>query len=429
MRSLMPKVVRSRRGASYEPSHQMQTRTAVGVSTESRVGDAVLSASRRLKPGVVCGRAVPQAGILERDFVAARTPSVKLAAGARKVCLASRVKLLVLGGTAWLGREVAAHAVANGHEVSCLARGSSNGAPRGARFIRADRDRINAYDAACAERWDAIIDVSRQPGHVRRAVVALEPVARRFVFVSSGSVYASQRELSQDENAPLLPPLESDVMDSMERYGEAKVACEQAVSDMFGSSRTLIARVGLIGGPGDWSGRSGYWPWRFARTSNPQTAVLVPDAPDVPTALIDVRDLASWLISCSTADISGVFNVGGSPLPLSEHLAEAQAVAGHTGPLVHAPGDWLVDQGVQNWSGPKSLPLWLDDPDWYGMNARDMTSARSAGLVTRSLRKTLADTLAWELAQPNPGPHGAGLTDEEERQLLHSLATSHTAFR
>jgi len=334
------------------------------------------------------------------------------------------MRLLVLGGTAWLGRAIVGEAVDLGHQVACLARGEAGPEPAGVRFVRADRDRADAYDSVAAQRWDAVLDVARQPGHVRQAVAALEPVAQRYVFVSSGNVYASQRELGQDEDAPLLPPLESDVMESMERYGEAKVACEQAVTAGFGIGRTLIARVGLIGGPGDWSGRSGYWPWRFARPSNRQGAVFVPDAPDVPTAVIDVRDLAAWLVRCAETGTAGAFNAGGNPLPLTDHLALARAVAKHTGPLVEAPGDWLVEQGVQNWSGLRSLPLWLDDPDWYGMNARDTTRARAASLVTRPLEQTLIDTLAWELARPEHGPHGAGLTDEEERDLLAALTST-----
>ncbi len=210
----------------------------------------------------------------------------------------------------------------------------------------------------------------------------------------------------------------------MEQYGEAKVACEQAVAGAFGASRTLIARVGLIGGPGDGSGRSGYWPWRFARPSNRQGAVLVPDAPDVPTAVIDVRDLAAWLVRCAEAEAAGVFNAGGIALPMADHLTSARAATGHSGPVVAAPEDWLVDHGVQNWSGPRSLPLWLDDRDRYGMNARDSTRARAAGPVTRPLEQTLADALAWELARADPGPHGAGLTDEEERDLLEALAST-----
>ncbi len=334
------------------------------------------------------------------------------------------MRLLVLGGTAWLGREVAAAAVSRGHEVTCLARGSSGDVPAGARLVRADRDRTDAYDLVAAERWEAVVDVARQPGHLRRAAASLEPAAGRFLFISSGNVYASQRELDDDEDATLLPPLESDVMESMEQYGQAKVAGEQAVTGAFGAGRTFIARAGPIGGPGDSSGRSGYWPWRFARPSNRQAAVLVPAAPDVPTAVIDVRDLATWLVSCAEAGTAGVFNAAGDPLPLADHLAEARAVAEHTGPLVNAPGDWLAHHGVRSWSGPRSLPLWLDDRESYGMNARDNTRARAAGLVSRPLEQTLTDTLTWELARPEPGPHGAGLTDAVERKLLDALTST-----
>ena len=333
------------------------------------------------------------------------------------------MRLLLLGGTAWLGRTIAAVGVGRGHEVTCLARGDSGDVPTEARFVRADRDQADAYHSVAGERWDAVIDVARQPGHVRRAVATLESIAGRYLFVSSGNVYASQRELDQDEDAPLLPPLASDVMASMEQYGEAKVACEQAVTVAFGADRTLIARAGLIGGPGDWSGRSGYWPWRFARPSNPGRAVLVPDAPDLPTAVLDVRDLAAWLVTCAEAGRTGVFNAGGIRMPLADHLAVARSAGGHTGPLVSVSTEWLLEHAVQSWSGATSLPLWLDEADWYGMNARDTSRARAAGLLTRPLEETLADTLTWELSRPESGPHGAGLTDEEERNLLDALAT------
>lgn len=330
--------------------------------------------------------------------------------------------LLVLGGTAWLGRAVAAEAVARGHVVTCLARGLAGRSADGTRLVVADRDRPDAYDAVAGERWDAVVDVARHPGHVRRAVAALEPAAGRYLFVSSANVYAGHGVIGEDEDAELLPPLGSDVMESMETYGEAKVACEQAVLQALGAGRTLVARAGLIGGPGDGSGRSGYWPWRFAHPSNPEQAVLVPDDPQVPTALIDVRDLAAWLVGCAEAGTTGVFNTAGEPRPLADHLAMARSVAGHSGPLVAATPAWLTEHGVGVWMGPTSLPLWLDDPDWYGMNARSTDRARAAGLIARPLEQTLADTLAWERSRPAPGPHGAGLTDEEERRLLALLA-------
>jgi 2'-hydroxyisoflavone reductase len=331
------------------------------------------------------------------------------------------VRLLVLGGTAWLGRTVATEAVGRGHDVTCLARGESGAAAPEVRFVPADRDRADAYDQVAEQSWDAVIDVARQPGQVRRAVARLEPVTGHYLFVSSANVYANQRDLGQVESAPLLAALTSDVA-GMELYGEAKVACEEAVTATFGPERSLLARAGLIGGPGDPSGRSGYWPWRFARPSNPDGVVLVPDAPQVPTALIDVRDLAGWLVSCAESGLAGAFNAAANQMTLSEHLARARGVAGHTGRLRAASPEWLVEHGVASWSGPVSLPLWLADPDWQGMNARDASRAHDAGLEPRRLEETLADTLAWELSRPEPGPHGAGLTDDEERGLLQVLA-------
>lgn len=285
-------------------------------------------------------------------------------------------------------------------------------------MVVADRDLPDAYDGVVEQHWDAVVDVARQPGHVRRAVDALRPVADHFVFVSSSNVYADQCELGQDEDVALLPALTADVMESMDRYGEAKVACEQAVLKGFGVARTLVARVGLIGGPGDTFGRTGYWPWRFTHPSNSEHMVLVPDDAQVPTSVIDVRDLAAWLVTCVEAGTTGVFNAAGEPRDLSDHLAVARAVAGHAGLVVRAEPSWLIEHGVRPWMGPRSLPMWIDDPDWYGMNARSTERARAAGLVTRPLQDTLTDTLVWELSHANPGQHGAGLTDDEERQLL-----------
>ncbi|MDQ2850131.1 MAG: NAD-dependent epimerase/dehydratase family protein [Actinomycetota bacterium] len=329
--------------------------------------------------------------------------------------------LLVLGGTAWLGHQIASEAAQRGHTVTCLARGQSGPCPPETRFIAADRDRDDAYDEVTGQQWDAVIDVARQPGQVRNAVRALEPVSSRYLFVSSANVYASQRERGQDEDAAVLPALVADVMDSMQDYGAAKVACEQAVVAAFGPSRSLIARAGLIGGPGDESGRSGYWPWRFAHPCNPAGAVLLPDDPDVPTALIDVRDLAGWLVSCAETGVAGIFNAAGAPCSLTDHLAVAREVAGHDGPVTNAWPDWLTEHGVQMWMGPSSLPLWIDDPDWYGLADHASARAFAAGLVTRPLRETLLDVLAWEDARPEPGLHGAGLADDEEHELLRQL--------
>ena len=211
-------------------------------------------------------------------------------------------------------------------------------------------------------------------------------------------------------------------MASMEEYGAAKVACEHAVLAGFGNSRTVMARAGLIGGPGDLSGRSGYWPWRFAHPSSEDRAVLVPDAPELPTAIIDIRDLAAWLVLLAEGGPVGTFNATGIPVPFFEHIDAARAAAAHHGAIVRAPASWLADHGVGEWSGPRSMPLWLADRSWYGMNARSNERALAAGLALRPLADTLAATLHWEIARADTGPHGAGLTDSDERELLAALA-------
>ena len=327
------------------------------------------------------------------------------------------MRLLVLGGTAWLGAHIVRTAVAADHDVTAVARGDAGPLPDGARLIRADRDREGALDGAVGE-WDAVIDVTRQPGHARRAVEALSGRAAHWVFVSSASVYADTATIGADESGELLPPLIGDVMESMEDYGSAKVACERFVLDGVGIDRSLIARASLIGGPGDWSGRSGYWPRRFARPSNPESQVLIPDAPDVPVQLLDVRDFADWLVRSAERRTAGLATVGGPTHTLAEHLETVREVTGFTGSWEVAGEDWLAEHDVQPWMGERSLPLWLP-PDAIALNAHDLSAAAALGLRTRALAETLADTLTWEL--DDPGPRRAGLTDDDERDLIAEL--------
>jgi 2'-hydroxyisoflavone reductase len=331
------------------------------------------------------------------------------------------VQLLVMGGTAWLGRCIVSAAVELGHDVTCLARGASGDAPEGAVFVRADRSRSAAYEEVATQTWDGVIDVARQPGQVRRAVEALAGRTSLYVFVSSVSVYADHRRPGQDENRAVLAPLEGDVMETMESYGEAKVACEHHVLRGMGAARALIARAGLVGGPGDISDRSGYWPLRFARPASEDGAVLVPAAPDLVAQVIDVRDLAAFILDAGHRGVTGTFNASGESVPFPQHLETARAVARHTGPVIRADQRWLLSQGVQEWMGPRSLPLWLADPKWTGFNANDSGRARAAGLVTRALDETLADTLAWELTRDPARSRQAGLSDDEEQALLKAL--------
>lgn len=332
------------------------------------------------------------------------------------------MRLLLLGGTAWLGRAVAAAAVAQGHDVVCLARGSSGPTAAGAGLITADRDEPQALDAVAGQAWDAVVDVSRQPGQVRRAAQALAASTGHHVFVSTANVYADTATAGTDETAPLLEPLPADVISRPEDYGPAKVACELAVQEAFGE-RCLLARAGLIGGPGDATARSGYWPWRFAHPAAPDGGVLVPADRSRPSQVVDVRDLAAWLVLAAEHRLGGAFNACGDPIPLAEHLATARQVAGHEGPLVPAADEWLIAHDVAQWMGPRSLPLWLADPDWAGFTSHRNDAAVAAGLRFRPLDRTLADALAWERRRPADLPRQAGLSDDDERALLAELCS------
>jgi 2'-hydroxyisoflavone reductase len=324
------------------------------------------------------------------------------------------MKLLLLGGTRFLGRAIAVEALARGMEVTCLARGTS-APPDGVTFVRADRNDDIALSPVSQQHWDAVIDVSMQPGQVRRAVRDLS--TDHVVIISTSSVYATGDRLEQDEDAPILAALDGDIMTDMSTYGPAKVACEEAVRASTVTS--TIIRSGLIGGPGDTSGRSGYYPWRFAHPTGED--VLVPDDPDFPCALIDVDDLAAWAVTAAQNRIAGTFNATGPTTPLANVLETARRVAGEQAPPPQpVPVEILRAAGVQSWMGPKSLPLWIDDPaDRYGATA-DTRAARAFGLTTRPLEETLARALEYE--ERRDTPRRAGLSDADEQQLRGLLA-------
>jgi len=323
------------------------------------------------------------------------------------------MQLLMLGGTAWLGREITRQALARGHEVTCLARGASGPVADGAALVVADRRSPSAYDEVSDRSWDAVIEVSWQPGFVAGALAALGRSARHWTYVSSGSVYASHATPGADESAPVLPATDREEVDR-EQYGEAKVACEQHSVAAVGD-RLLVARAGLIGGPGDATDRSGAWVARAAR--EPTEPLLVPDS-QIATAVVDVRDLATWLLDCAQTGITGTYDAVGPIVAFPEWVELSRSVGGHTGAVVLVDSAWLRAEGVEEFMGEESLALWLADPEWAGFSARSGAAARAAGLRHRARQDLLVDLLAWEREQGLERPRRAGLSPQRERELL-----------
>lgn len=327
--------------------------------------------------------------------------------------------LLILGGTQWLGRALASEAVARGHRVACLARGKAGAVAPGVEFVRADRSQPEAYADVAGRTWDAMIDVTRQPGYARAAAAALADSVGRVTFISSCNVYAAQDEPGADESAELLPPLEADTS-TPETYGEAKSAIERAYRDAF-PGRFLAIRPGLIAGPGDESGRSGYWVARAARAARDGGPVLVPDVLGASAQAIHVDDLVRFTLDTVERGMTGAVNAVGDRGTFGAWLETANAVAGYDGEMVAAQPQWLADQGVEEWSGPDSLPLWIRDPEWQAFQDRSNEAAKRAGLRLRPLERLLEETLAWEREQGLDRERKAGLSADRERRLLELL--------
>lgn len=323
------------------------------------------------------------------------------------------MKVLILGGTAWLSRQVATEALSRGHDVTCAARGESGEVADGARLVRVDRDDADALDGLAEEDgWEVVIDVTRRPSHARAAVDALGDLAEHWIYISSVSVYADHATPHQDVHAPTVDPAPADVDErDMRHYDRLKRACEVAVTDEL-EDRSLVVRPGLVVGPGDPSGRFAYWPHHAATA----TELLVPEPPDDQVQLIDVRDLATWIVQLAEDDVLGVLDGVGPPMARELFVQEVLAGVGTTPTLLWVDEAFLVEHGVQGWSGAHSIPLWMPGAGYAGFMARDMLLSVDADLLVRPLAETARDTISW--LRETPDAAVTGLTDAEHAELV-----------
>jgi len=318
-------------------------------------------------------------------------------------------RVLILGGTGWLGHRIAAAAVAEGAEVACLARGESGDVPVGARLIAADRREPGAYEGVGGE-WDEVVEVSYSPDLVEPALKALGPRTAHWTLVSTISVYATADEPNADESATLVEPTDPSA------YADAKVLAERA-STLHVGDRLLIARAGLIVGPGDPSDRFGYWPARLSRGG----AVLAPNPAGRYVQVIDVDDLATWIERAGRQGVVGPIHAVGESHTMSEYFKAAREVSDFEGELVTLEDDALLAEGVQYWAGPRSLPLW-PPADATGFAQRSNAAFRAAGGSLRPLAETVARSLADERERGVDRQRRAGLEASEEAETLADVA-------
>ena len=338
------------------------------------------------------------------------------------------MKLLVLGGTRFLGRHVVDAALARGHQVTIFTRGLLP-VPWGARVeaLTGDRDPFKppGLEALTRGSWDAVVDTS---GYVPRIVGAgadlLAPRALRYLFVSSLSVYAKPDRAGLDEHAPLATLADPDTEDILPNYGALKAACEAAISAPYGLRATIV-RPGLIVGPFDATDRFGYWVARFRHPAllgdrGPQA--LVPGPPQRPVQFIDARDLASFMLALLETDRTGTYNAcsDASQWTMRDLVDALRSVPGPMPQPVWADDATLLSNGVQPWVG---LPLWIpaSDPDSAGFMEFDCRRAALAGLVPRPLTSTIADTAAWLATRDNAGAWKLVLGGAREREIVEAL--------
>ena len=324
------------------------------------------------------------------------------------------MRILILGGTLFVGRHLVEGALARGDEVTLFNRGRTK--PDLFPHVEHLRgDRAGDLAALRGRTWDVVIDPSaRVPRWVRMTGELLADAVEHYTFISSGSVYADTSRPGVDESGPVHTIADETVEEirDPETYGALKVLCERTAEELM-PGRVLTVRAGLIVGPYDPTGRFTYWPHRFARGGD----VLAPEPRDQSVQLVHARDLADWILAMAERRQGGVFNATGpeEPLTMEGLLDRCQSATASGARVVWADEDFLLENDVEPWS---DLPLWLApdaNPQESSFLALDVSKAIAAGLRFRPLRETILDTL--KSAEPTAE---AGLGPRRESDLLEA---------
>ncbi|MDO9409053.1 NAD-dependent epimerase/dehydratase family protein [Patulibacter sp.] len=326
------------------------------------------------------------------------------------------MRLLVLGGSGFVGRAVADEGLAGGWDVATLNRGTRRHPDPRVRQLDGDRLLDTGLRAALGERWDLVVDTwSGAPGVVLRAARALEPVADRYAYVSSCSVYPYPPSAGVDETAaPVAAVADAEGVD----YPTDKRGGELAVQAVFGD-RALIARAGLILGPHEDVVRLPWWLLRIDRGGD----VLAPGPEDLPLQWVDARDLARWILSAAERGLSGPYNTVSRPGhgTMRELLGGCVAATRSDATLHWTDAATIERAGIEAWS---ELPIWIPHGhEARGMHLIDSARAAAAGLTCRPLDETVRDTWSWILDEDRRPPlrtdrPAPGVDPEKERKAL-----------
>ena len=322
------------------------------------------------------------------------------------------MKLLIIGGTRFLGRALVDEAVVAGHEITLFNRGQSNpGLYPDIEQIHGDRD--GGLAVLGGRQWDAAIDTCGYvPRIVRASAEFLSDAIDHYTFISSLSIYAEPLAAGLDESGGV-GAIENEATEEItgETYGPLKALCEQVATEATGG-RALHVRAGLIVGPHDLSDRFTYWPARVARGGE----VLAPGIPEYGIQFIDVRDLARWILAAVEGRLVGAYNVTGPghPLALGTLLDVCRSVSGSDAHFTWVDESFLTAQNIAPYT---EMPLWVPD-EFGGFNAFDVSKALAAGLTYRPLVETVRDTLEWANQRPANYAWRNGLTTEREAALL-----------